>query len=91
MEEDECLNEIYLRKQIKEYMAGVLPKLDLNKKEDDKNNRKILEHVNNLADVQQLDRIFNEYMNDSVINLLDQVYFSQIGKMDIKDLHRFVS
>lgn len=51
----------------------------------------LLQHVNNLSDVQQLDRFFTNFINDSVVNLLDQVYFAEVDKMELRDLHRFVS
>lgn len=40
--------------------------------------------------MQTLDKFFGSYINDSVINLLDQVYFSELEKMEARELHRFV-
>jgi hypothetical protein len=51
----------------------------------------LLQHLNNLADVQMLERFFSSYMNDSKANLLDQVYFSELEKMEVRELHRFLS
>lgn len=50
----------------------------------------MLHHINNVCDIQILDKFFNDYINDSVVNLLDQIYFIELDKMELKEMHRFV-
>lgn len=90
MQSDDSLSEAFLRKLIKEYVSNVIGKVDLARREEEDTARKMLLHVNNVSDVQTLDKFFGSYINDSVMNLLDQVYFSELEKMEARELHRFV-
>ena len=81
---------------LKEYIGAVLPTIGkFNVKEElsskDETSHSLLQHLNNLRDVQTLDRFFSGYMNDSKANLLDQVYFSELEKMEVRELHSFLS
>lgn len=72
-------------------MVGLSHNLDPLNSDKEEQSKMLLQHVNNLSDVQQLDRFFTNFINDSVVNLLDQVYFAEVDKMELRDLHRFVS
>jgi hypothetical protein len=51
----------------------------------------MLHHLNKLCDVLHLDKFVTSYLNDTQVNMTEQVYFIEIQKFGQKELHRFVS
>lgn len=87
IEEDDSFNVHFLRKLLREYLSLVLPTVGNDSANSDllkveATSRRLLLHLNNVVDALSLDTFFGTYINDSCDNLLDQVYFAELEKME---------